>query len=304
MRAQKNNHRSPKMPKAITMIITLIGAPGLLGLPTTDAERDEKPLAQKAHPDERPPSNDAPTSRSLMFATGPQKMTYSSDGKETPSTSGKPAWLGYTKPITKLFLVGYGDNGPSKGCQDRYGELVSTADLNQRAGGRYIYLCASRRPFGRGSAPAVTDVRIQTSSSCPAGWKSPEKFDGLNGDLNQGAGGKDIFMCYRTGGGSGLDPEPGDLLSVAVVTGKNAACPSGFDAKDGSYTSFEKLRPHYGALDGLNGDLNQNAGGDDIYLCKAPYWPPVQKNGKKNDDRDESYSYGFSSSRFFESYDL
>ena len=41
------------------MIITLIGAPGLLGLPTpnekssrlaatTDAERDEKPLAQKA----------------------------------------------------------------------------------------------------------------------------------------------------------------------------------------------------------------------------------------------------------------
>ena len=91
---------------------------------------------------------------------------------------------------------------------------------------------------------------------------------------------------------------------MRVVTGKNAACPSGFDAKDGSYTSFEKLRPHYGALDGLNGDLNQNAGGDDIYLCKAPYWPPVQKNGKKNDDRDESYSYGFSSSRFFESYDL
>ena len=46
------------MPKPITMIIALIGAPGLLGLPTpnekssrlaatTDAERDEKPLAQK-----------------------------------------------------------------------------------------------------------------------------------------------------------------------------------------------------------------------------------------------------------------
>ena len=55
MRAQKNNHRSPKMP-AITMIIHLIGAPGLLGLPTPDAERNEKPLAQKAHPDERPPA--------------------------------------------------------------------------------------------------------------------------------------------------------------------------------------------------------------------------------------------------------
>ena len=70
MRAQKNNHRSPKMPKAITMIIALIGAPGLLGLPTpnekssrlaatTDAERDEKPLAQKARaarPSRRPTS--------------------------------------------------------------------------------------------------------------------------------------------------------------------------------------------------------------------------------------------------------
>ena len=306
------------MPKAITMIITLIGAPGLLGLPTPDAERNEKPLAQKAHPDERPPSNDAPTSRSLMFATtpqkddgcggeellvrhhddsscscespqdacmqdkdcyadqscseeggseGPQKMTYSS-GKDTPSTSGKPAWLGYTKPITKLFLVGYGDDGPSKGCQDRNGELVSTADLNQRAGGRYIYLCASRRPFGRGSAPAVTDVRIQTSSSCPAGWKSPEKFDGLNGDLNQGAGGKDIFMCYKTGN-SNSGWEAGDLYSVRVVTGKDAGCPSG--------------STRVTALDGLDGDLNQWAGGDFIYLCQAPWYPP--------DDHDDSYSY-------------
>ena len=153
-------------------------------------------------------------------------MTYSSDGKDTPSTSGKPGWLGYTKPITKLFLVGYGDDGPSKGCQDRYGELVSTADLNQGAGGRYIYLCASRRPFGRGSAPAVTDVRVQTSSSCPTGWKSPEKFDGLNGDLNQGAGGKDIFMCYKTGN-SNTGRDAGDLYSVRVVTGKDAGCPSG-----------------------------------------------------------------------------
>ena len=207
-----------------------------------------------------------------MFATGPQKMTYSSDGKETPSTSGKPAWLGYTKPITKLFLVGYGD-GPSKSCQDRYGELVSTADLNQGAGGRYIYLCASRRPFGRGSAPAVTDVRIQTSSSCPAGWKSPEKFDGLNGDLNQGAGGKDIFMCYKTGG-SHSGWEPGDLYSVRVVTGKDAGCPSGSSRVT--------------ALDGLDGDLNQNAGGSFIYLCKAPWSQGIEAS---NAHAKDSYYY-------------
>ena len=32
----------------------------------------------EGHADERAPNNDAPTSRSLMFATVPQKMTYSS----------------------------------------------------------------------------------------------------------------------------------------------------------------------------------------------------------------------------------
>ena len=99
-------------------------------------------------------------------------------------------------------------------------------------------------------------MRIQTSSSCPAGWKSPEKFDGLNGDLNQGAGGKDIFMCYKTGN-SNSGWEAGDLYSVQVVTGKDAACPSGSSRVT--------------ALDGLDGDLNQKAGGDFIYLCQAPW---------------------------------
>ena len=193
MRAQKNNHRSPKMPKAITMIIALIGAPGLLGLPTPDAERNEKPLAQKAHPDERPPSNDAPTSRSLMFATGPQKMTYSSvvDG------SGKPGWLGYTKPITKLFLVGYGD-GPSKGCQDRYGELVSTADLNQGAGGKDIFMCYKTGNSNSGwEAGDLYSVRVVTGkdAGCPSGSSRVTALDGLDGDLNQNAGGSFIYLC-------------------------------------------------------------------------------------------------------------
>ena len=182
-------------------------------------------------------------------------------------------------PITKLFLVGFDEHkavedweevrrAVLKSCQDRQGELVSTADLNQGAGGRYIYLCASRRPFGRGSAPAVTDVRVQTSSSCPTGWKSPEKFDGLNGDLNQEAGGKDIFMCYKTGN-SNSGWEAGDLYSVRIVTGKDAGCPSGSSRVT--------------TLNGLDGDLNQEAGGAFIYLCLTPY--------EDDDDDNESYSY-------------
>ena len=107
MRAQKNNHRSPKMPKDITMIIALIGAPGLLGLPTPDAERNEKPLAQKAHPDERAPNNDAPTSRSLMFATVPQKMTYSSGSGEWPLSTPLVGTQGPGAPPGFLPLVNW-----------------------------------------------------------------------------------------------------------------------------------------------------------------------------------------------------
>ena len=233
------------------VVLLAVCSANVVALLQRPANQADDATGAEGHVDERAPSNAAPTSRSLMFATVPQKMTYSSNAGSRPEGS----------PITKLFLVGYG-KGPSKSCQDRQGELVSTVDLNKGAGGRYIYLCASRRTADESqaeSAPAVTDVRIQTSSSCPTGWKSPEKFDGLNGDLNQGAGGKDIFMCYKTGGStSGL--AAGDLQSMAVVTGKNAGCPSG--------------STRVTALNGLDGDLNQQAGGAFIYLCQAPWYPP------------------------------
>ena len=41
------------------------------------ANQADDATGAEGHADERPPSNDAPTSRSLMFATLPQKMTYS-----------------------------------------------------------------------------------------------------------------------------------------------------------------------------------------------------------------------------------
>ena len=192
---------------------------------------------------------------------GPTKSTYSTgSGKDTP--------------ITKLFLVGHTPYVAQR-CKGQ-GELVSTVGLNKGASGKYIYLCASRRTAAEdasGSTSAVDDVRIQTSSSCPTGWKSPEKFDGLNGDLNQEAGGKDIFMCYKTGN-SNSGWEAGDLYSVRVVTGENAACPSGSSRVT--------------ALDGLDGDLNQNAGGSFIYLCQAPWSQGIEAS---NAHAKDSYYY-------------
>lgn len=219
-------------------------------------------------------ADDAPTSRSLMFATVPQKMSPSEEMSPSKGTYSSNAGSGKDTPITKLFLVGHTPYVADR-CKGQ-GELVSTVGLNKGAGGRYIYLCASRRPFGRGSAPAVTDVRIQTSSSCPAGWKSPEKFDGLNGDLNQEAGGKDIFMCYNTAG-STSGWEAGDLQSVRVVTGENAACPSGSSRVT--------------ALDRLDGDLNQKAGGDFVYLCEATWVPDDDDDNESYDSYDSYYYY-------------
>ena len=238
-------------------------------------QADDATGAEHADADERPPSNDAPTSRSLMFATVPQKMSPSEEMSPSKGTySSNAGKFGNDTPITKLFLVGHTPYVADR-CKGQ-GELVSTVGLNKGAGGRYIYLCASRRTAAEersGSAPAVTDVHIQTSSSCPAGMKSPEKFDGLNGDLNQEAGGKDIFMCYNTAG-STSGWEAGDLQSVRVVTGENAACPSGSSRVT--------------ALDGLDGDLNQNAGGSFIYLCQAPWSQGIEAS---NAHAKDSYYY-------------
>ena len=188
---------------------------------------------------------------------GPTKSTYSTgSGKDTP--------------ITKLFLVGHTPYVAQR-CKGQ-GELVSTVGLNKGASGKYIYLCASRRTAAEdasGSTSAVDDVRIQTSSSCPTGWKSPATYDGLNGDLNQGAGGKDIFICYKTDSASNRGFSPGDLKALYNVYGKNEPCPSGTSRVT--------------ALNGLDGDLNQKAGGDYIYLCKDVH-PSYYSDG---------YGYGY-----------
>ena len=97
----------------------------------------------EGHADERAPNNDAPTSRSLMFATVPQKMSPSEEMSPSKGTYSSNAGSGNDTPITKLFLVGHTPYVAQR-CKGQ-GELVSAVDLNKGAGGKYIYLCASRR---------------------------------------------------------------------------------------------------------------------------------------------------------------
>ena len=120
-------------------------------------------------------------------------------------------------------------------------------DLNQEAGGRDIYLCAS---FAWYASP-VHAVKLQPSPSCERYWSRPHlTYRGtpgnsweleLNGDLNQGAGGEDIFLCW-----SGYPLDGKRITNIELVQRRPSSQP-------------RLTAP-------LNGDLNQGSGGKDIYI--------------------------------------
>lgn len=100
---------------------------------------------------------------------------------------------------------------------------------------------------GSTSSNVVCRIYLKKKKTCPSGFQLVTANDGLNGDLNQDAGGKDIFVCWSPMCESGQGPIRDVLLQ------KSKACPGGWE-------SVEKVNS-------LNGDLNQGAGGRDIYMC-------------------------------------
>jgi len=113
-------------------------------------------------------------------------------------------------------------------------------DLNERAGGNYIFMhwCA-----GWTTNP-ITDVAVITGKSSTIA--PPSGYTKLNVDLNRGAGGDYIYFCGRS-----LSWEnPITLLGIAGA--KKEA-----DAKN---------KAPYGSI--VNVDLNKGAGGDYIYLWR------------------------------------
>jgi len=120
-------------------------------------------------------------------------------------------------------------------------------DLNRGAGGDDIFLHANRingesfRQYG-----AISDLRL-TNARCENGYrKLTTCCDG--GDLNNNAGGDDIFLCYKQAHGLGSY-----VVDLRLTT--SSTC-------NGGANGWEKV---VGSRNG--GELNSNAGGDDIYLC-------------------------------------
>lgn len=126
-----------------------------------------------------------------------------------------------------------------------YGGL--DGDLNQGCGedSNYLWFC-----YQEGSGSAITDLTVFSQDSATDGcgdldgnWQRIGQQEGSDGDLNQGAHGKYIYMCLtRTGS--------------AAITSLKLADDHGCN---GMQAVAQRLDS--------DGDLNQGAGGNYIYAC-------------------------------------
>jgi hypothetical protein len=118
-------------------------------------------------------------------------------------------------------------------------------DLNHGAGGKYLYLCyhkASYRSDGENKPCIASVVIIDGKNAQP-----PTGYVKLPQDLNDGAGGDYIYLCYQP------VPWADDVAikDVTVIGGNNANVPAPY------------------GYDKVPGDLNHGAGGDYIYVCTS-----------------------------------
>jgi len=111
---------------------------------------------------------------------------------------------------------------------------------------------ASQKMFSRSNGPIV-DVKVIASSAphCGEGWTHVSLCGSLNCDLNQGAGGYDIWLCFKKGNNN---DEPITDLRIEAFKNEKTDCSS---------ANWHRITQ----VSGSNGNLNQGAGGNFIYLC-------------------------------------
>jgi hypothetical protein len=139
--------------------------------------------------------------------------------------------------------------GDTSDIQPAAGWRRINQDLNQGAGGKFIYLCVQEAYLGH-PGPFVTDIAFVVGES--AGVAAPAGFTRLPQDLNQGAGGKFIYLCYRLGQGREAADSPAVIQDIQVAS---------FDSKL-PYSD----NPRYTMIPQ---DLNEGAGGRYLYLHTA-----------------------------------
>ncbi|KAI0010515.1 MAC/Perforin domain-containing protein [Xylariaceae sp. FL0662B] len=117
-------------------------------------------------------------------------------------------------------------------------------DLNHTVGGKYIYLCyhkASYNSLGPNKR-AITDLAVIFDNEA-----TPSGYAKMSTDLNDGAGGKYVYLCYKTGD---YNPDKA-ILDVTAFSGSKSG-----------------VSPPYGFTK-IPRDLNAGAGGDYIFFGYA-----------------------------------
>ena len=87
-------------------------------------------------------------------------------------------------------------------------------DMNEGAGGEYVYLCYTK---DKNAGLPITDVQVFAGDK--RDFNIQNYYEKVNGDLNRGAEGKYIYVCYSTeiaipGHVTGLDVIAGDHRNI------------------------------------------------------------------------------------------
>jgi hypothetical protein len=145
----------------------------------------------------------------------------------------------YADYVDALVVI----SGTNSNIQPPTGYTKIPYDLNKGAGGRFLYLCyhkASYQTYGKNKQCIDSLVVIYGKSTQP-----PAGYTKIPQDLNEGAGGDYVYLCYRLADWVNAIA----IKDVTVVGGGNANVPAPY--------GYEKVP----------GDLNKGAGGDFIYVC-------------------------------------
>ncbi|MGW5437818.1 MAC/perforin domain-containing protein [Nocardia asteroides] len=153
----------------------------------------------------------------------------------------KSAQTDFVGPVVGRLTV---ITGRSPGIEPAAPFEKINVDLNRRAGGDFIYLCTQRMTRAElrrlGERP-ITSLAVVIGRNTPA----PAGYTRIEVDLNKGADGKFVYLCYKLG-----EPEKA-IRDIMVIHGTNAAI-----AAPIGYTKVPQ-------------DLNMGSGGDFIFVCYA-----------------------------------
>jgi len=174
-----------------------------------------------------------------------------SSWKYSAETCGQPLPF-----YTSLFLSNQQQDGVVSGCCNN--------DLNFHAGGDFIHLHARKsRTFPTDDLPAISDIFL-SHTDC---GRHAIKVEGCcdNGDLNNNAGGKFLYLCYKPASGEGEY-----VSDLKLVEGENQFCGLG----------YERVVHPGRSESSHNGDLNEGTFKSPfVYLCmkKEKCNPPVKE---------------------------